>query len=91
MHACSIYKEWKRFREHNTKEVKWCKKTMFTSEKHGNQVTGVQISYTQTVLLNSGITQSHPEPSKTHLSQPEPSRASQSQPEPAISYLAQLF
>ena len=49
MHACSIYKEWKRFRKHNTKEVKWCKKTMFTSDKHGNQVTGVQISYIQMV------------------------------------------
>ena len=41
------------------------------------------------VLLNGGITQSHPEPSTTHLSQPEPARASESHPEPAISYLAQ--
>ena len=49
MHSCSIYKEWKRFREHNTKEVKWCKKTMFTSEKHGDQVTSAQISYIQMV------------------------------------------
>ena len=45
----------------------------------------------ESVLLNSGITQSHPEPSKTHLSQPEPTRAIQSHPEPAKSFLAQHF